>query len=461
MPHNPSMPEQIAQRVLGRVAALGGVNSAAQNGDLATAIGRVSEELSLVDRRVAEFVQAHHFRGVRGEKLRERVRQLPKDFPQPEDARPATGGNFTLKRSSGVDELACPPGSIRIANVRFPEVNYVNVDEALFEVGILQLTNVSFVCTTPGEPGTAGTGDVAMVMGSPSGAIIYARNFAGMLGHNAETDDEIIRRTERWLWSMAQSQLEAVISLTEVFRSQTDPTKIIGATPWTDIEHPGYSEVYLENGSAMQGFTRLANPRSGTIPVIPDGRRHLFTFDWPAATPPKLRITGSNGSTVGVYQINHGLWTAQEENGEMWIKRNSAGLGLTLEAGDTWETFGHYVYTGITVDVQRYYERYCAAMGTRIRARHGSPQAITISADAVVVEYPGLTKTKILDNTKVAIVAFVSRLKGGEPLKLFDLVPALQGKVKGLVNLIFDHGDLYAGGPNKKLVTSSALITLR
>lgn len=455
MPHVPSSPEQIAQRILARITAMGGANSAAQNGDLALAIGNVSEELSLADRRYGEFVKAHHFKDVTGPLLRERVAQLPKDFPPPRDAAEATGGNFTLKRSSSVGTVVCSPGSIRVSYNRQSNLVYSNVNDVTFTDGALQTTGNSFTCATPGVIGTAGAGDVGTVEKSPGGVVTYARNMAAMVGHDAESDEEIVRRAERWLWAQAQSQREAVIELTKAFRSQSDPTIIIGATVLTDIDRRGYTEVFVENGAAMVGFTRPAVPRTGIIPAVPTGRRHLFTFDYPAASPPKLRITGAN---PGVYTAIDGQWTAAEEDGTMWIRK---GATLVLTPGDTWETYGHHVYTGITVELQRYYERYCTMLGTRIRARHGSPQWISISADVVLVETPGNDRTKILARTKREIVYYTSLLAGGQTFVLYDLIPRLKARVPGLINIHFDHGDLYAGGPVKKLVTSDSLITLR
>lgn len=462
MPHNPSMPDDIARRILARTTTLGGANSAAQNGDLATVIGNASEELSIIDRRFYEdMVQAHYFKNSRGVVLRNRVAQLPKDFPPPRSASPATGGAVRLKRLTSVASATFAPGTIAISQRLQNNLIYKNADELTMDVGVLQLDNCSFVCATQGTAGSAGIGDVNVVDASPGDVITYARNLAAMVGVNEETDDEIARRAERWLWAQAQAQPEAVEILTKAFKSETDPTRISSAKCWTDIEHPGYSEVYLGNGAGMYGFTRPANSIFTTIPVIPAGRRHMFRFDFPAATPPKMRVTGP-GHAPYLYTYSNKGWTAQEETGEMVIRRNPEQYGLILNPGDVVETYGHSVYTGITVELQRYYNRFCAGLGTRIRARHGSPQFVSIMANVVIAPYPGGSRDQILAAIKRAIRAFMSQLEPGAPLILHDLHAALtQGRVRGLINIIFDHGDIYAGGDNKQLITTDTLIVLR
>lgn len=462
MPHVPSEPNEIAERILGRFTSLSGANTAAANADIAALIGRVSEEISIVDRRYAEFVLAHGFRGLTDAQADERVGQLPKDFPRRYDASRATGGSFMIRRLVATEEVVFEKGTIRASQRYDSKLVYTNNDQITMGIGVTGLTGLSFVCATPGSAGSVGVGDVSVVDSSPGNVIYFVRNMAGMVGVDTESTSELLRRAERWLWSLSATQREAVVVLLKNFRSQADPTVILEATAFFNPERRGYGEVYIENGSAMVGFTRPAVVRSGIIPTLPAGRQHIFHFDYPAVNSPRLRIKDTLGVVVGDYEASSLAWTAQEETGEMWIRRTPEQYGLdTLTPGYTWETYGHYVFWGITAEAQNYVNRYCTAFGSRVRVMHGTPQYISFYANAVIEEYPGRTRSQIMLDTKDAIISYTQRIPPGGALKIYDLIPELKARVRGLINLLPDHSDLYAWSPKHKLILTRSLIFLR
>lgn len=445
MPHVPSLPDQIARRVLARFTALTGASTANLNGEIATIIGLVSDELSLIDRTFSEeFVRAHWFEG-NPELVLQRLRDMPLRFPRPQPAKAAVGGAVTLTRASVTEEVTYPPNTIGIYDNETPDLLFLNTSPVLFNVGVGTVTDVMFASIVPGAQATKEIGTVRYVSFSMDGNIISAINTAAFVGRDAETVEQASSRARLWMASMAQSQKEALVSVARNFVDPSGAT-IINAHCANDPEVRGISYLTIDDGAGMVGYEADANTTTGRFADLVDGLRHLLMFsDYPAATNPKLRVDTTT------YTASNRAFTCLNETGELWLAPRPERFGMTFSPGDIWHIEGYRKYTGVIANLQKYVNRFCVASGGRCIVRPPVAQNVNISGIIVTGTGNGLVRSRILAACTRAATAYIRALNMGQPFLQHELHQELS-KVEGVRNYIPDQGDIYPGGPFYKLV---------
>lgn len=449
MPHVPSQPDEIAQRILARFTAISGADTANLNGDIATLIGVVAEELSLADRRFYEFSQAHYF-NTSGDLLLERIKQLPAGFKATLEATLPRGGNFTFTRSLTTNAQTYGVGTIRVADSYDSTKQFTNAEPVYFGAGVASVSGYSVVGTTPGSKGSSAAGAVRVVVSSPDGNIIGCNNYEPVIGLDAETESELKIRAAAWMAATTLCTGDAIREVALSFVSPTTGQRYKHAEVFRDPDRPGYTECVVSDGTAMVGISQTAQTYSGVLPPIGDNERWLLNFDFPALEPPNLKI----GNVT--YHPIVGRWTAIEELGEMWVAPWLWPTHTRPQPGDTWSITGHQVAKpGLFVELQDYLNRYCCVWGQRVRVMRAIPQYVTI--EATIVVDPTLTIFKrqdVIARAKEVTETFIADIPIGKPLINSDLNIALR-RIAGIVNVIFSTPDKYPGSPRHKLVAGT------
>lgn len=447
MAYTPRQPFEVLATLVARaISTSRKLTDVSEGGVLHSILGTVAEEVSSVERRIQEFVDSFFLSGV-GANLDRRLNDFPAGFPRRRQATNATGGAFRVERDVPTSAFVVPAGRLVVTASVAPQTAYTNTSPVVFQVGESAVNGVPFRALSPGSAGNLDQpGVIDTIVQGPS-AIVEVTNTSPVAGGtDEESSSALIARARRWIASLALTQREALEAVALNFQA-SDGTVLQHARIWGDPDMPGYSELVVDDGTGMQGYTRPANPVGGIVPIlIGPGNRYQFRFDAPAATPPQLRI---NSTLIGQSQ-----YLSQGEFGVLYLNDDSN----VAAPGDTWEVSGHLVYTGIIAELQAYLNRICAAAGTRVVVVPPIPQTVDLSA--VVVVAPGQNVLNIRSLVRRSIIAFIARLSPGEPLIMYRLIGALN-VLPGVVNVRFDQGDAYPGSLKHKLVATEAGITLR
>ena len=458
MPFNPRLPNEIRQSLVARVVATSPLTDVAEGGVLQTILGVVSDELAMLERRAFDMARSHGITDdVTGEMLRDRVDELPLNFPRPQGERTARGGNLYIVRTSTGSPLTIPAGSLEIGRQDDPTSVITNVAAFTFDVGESYMpqpgdNDITMIAKSPGEASNAPAGAYNVILTAPSTVISAVTQAAMTGGRRRETDAEVRYRALLWLSSLARSQPSALESWALSFVSSTGQTFLF-ARVMEDPDLPGFSYLVVDDGYGTVGYTQPALPRSGEVPTLDAGSRYTFHYDFPAVTAPRLTIT--RGSDSVTYDPPN-EWIAIEERGIMWTNTTLAALDIQPE--DTWTIQGHYVYTTAIAELQANVEASWRAAGTRVRVV--TPEVAYVSLSGNVVADQGYDLADVISRTKDAIVAHFVTLGLGGDLLMHRLHDDL-GNVAGLRNIVFDQGDKMAGSPRHRLTTLPGLLNLR
>jgi hypothetical protein len=447
--YTPRLAFEIMAELVARVVSTSRVLTDLSEGSvLGSILGSVAEEVSAVERRIQEFIDAYYLRGV-GANLDRRLRDFPAGFPKRRQATPATGGAFRIVRSTtaGTTSVAARGMLVAVSNKQ-PQVVYTNSVPFAIGSGATTAINVPFVALTPGEasnlaqPGMVDT----ILRGVPE--IVEVTNTLPMQGGtDRERDSDLRARAERWVASLALAQPEALEAVALNFQG-VDGTVLRHAAVWRDPDMPGYSELVVDDGTGMVGYTRTAATYSGTLPtLVGNGSRYILPVDGPVATPPIVSV-GGTVRPASSYRLQH-------DRGVVYLNKV---LPYTVAPGDAYSVGGHTVYTGIVAELQAYINAVCVAAGVTVRVVAPTPQRIQLSLN--MVGTAGTDLVALRATIRRAIVAFVARLAPGEPLLMYRLVGALNN-IPGVTNIVFDQSDVYPGSPKHKLTASLADIAVR
>lgn len=447
MPHVPSQPDEIAQRVLARFTAISGADTANLSGDIATLIGVVAEELSLADRRFYEFGQAYYF-DTFGNLLLERIKQLPPGFKPFMDSTLPRGGNVTFIRSLTTAAKTYATGTIRVADKDDATKQFTNAEAVVFAEGESTVTGYNLVGATPGTRGSSAAGAIRTVVSSSDNNIVGCNNLEPVLGQDAETEGSLKTRAGAWMASTTLSTGDAIREVALSYVSPTTGARYKHASVFRDAAHPGYTECVVSDGTAMAGITKTATSFSGVLPAIGENEQWLLNFDYPAVDAPTLKI----GNIT--YQPFTRRWTSVEEQGEMWVPPWLWPRGQRPTAGQTWTISGHRVAKpGLFTELQSYLNSFCCVWGQRVRLMRATPQEVTVRATIVVDPLVSIfDRSVVIERAKVVADTFIADIGIGEPLINSDLNIALR-RISPIINVIFETTDKYPGSPRHKLVT--------
>lgn len=449
--YTPRLAYEIMAELVARVISTSRVlTDLAEGSVLGSILGSVAEEVSAVERRIKEFVDAYFLQGV-GANLDRRLRDFPAGFPPRRGATPATGGAFRVVRDTAVGTLTIAPGGMLVQASSQPTVLYKNVTEIFIDVGETMALDIPFVALTPGALSNLAQPGLVDMMVRSAQTVIECTNTSVMAGGtDRERDDDLRERARRWIASLALSQNRALESVALNFQA-SDGTILTHARIWNDPDQRGYSELVVDDGSGMIGYTQPAATYSGTLPtLIGTGSRYTMAVDGPIATAPTVTIGGVVRSQA-TYRIQH-------ERNVLYLNRL---LPYTVTPGDAFSVGGHTKYVGIMAELQAYINAVCVSSGVTVRVAAPTIQYVSLSFN--MVGSAGMTVTTLNNlrtSVKRAIVAFIGRLPPGAPLLMYRLIGVLN-TIPGLVNIVFDQTDAYPGSPRHKLVARLADITGR
>lgn len=447
--YTPRLAFEIMAELVARVIATSRTLTDLSEGSvLGSILGSVAEEVSAVERRIQEYIDAYYLRGV-GANLDRRLRDFPPGFPARRGATPATGGAFRITRSTtaGTTSVAAR-GMLVSSSTSNPVVVYTNIAPFSIGPGDTFVSDVPFVALSPGTAGNLAQGGLidTIVRGLPE--IVEATNTLPMQGGNdRERDAELRARAQRWVASLALAQAEALEAVALNFQG-SDGVTLRHARLWADPDMRGYSELVVDDGTGMIGYTRPGATYSGNLPtLLGNGSRYTMPVDGPIATPPDVSVGGII-RPPSTYRLQH-------DRNIIYLNKV---LPYTVTPGDAYSVGGHMVYTGVLAELQAYINLVCVAAGVTVRVVAPTPQAVSLSLN--MVGQPGVDLVALRATVKRTIVSFVARLAPGDPLLIYRLVGALNN-LPGVRNIVFDQGDVYPGSPKHKLVASEAGITVR
>jgi len=329
-----------------------------------------------------------------------------------------------------------------------PGVTYTNLVPIIIGPGDTQALDIPFMAMSPGSVGNLPHPGIIDTIQRGLPEIVECTNMQPLAGGaDRERDEDLRRRAERWVGALALSQNEAIEAVALNFQA-SNGVVLQHARIWNDPDMRGYSELVVDDGTGMQGYTRVATTQTGVLPtLIGPGARYQLPFEFPAATVPVVRTGGVERPQTS--------YNAFHEFGYVMLNRS---LPYTVTPGDSWEVGGHLVYTGIIAELQAYINTICAAAGVRVRVVAPVPQPVQLSLNMTVA---GGTDIRALRATvRRAIVGFVARLAPGQPLIMYRLIGALN-TIPGVVNIVFDQTDLYPGSPKHKLVATLQGVSVR
>lgn len=449
MTFTPRIPPEILSQLLARVIASNeaGLTDVSEGGVLTTILGSVAQEFSNMDLRIYTLSQ-NFFMNLEGADLDRRIEEFPSSFARRLEAAAASGGSFRLARDPGVTEAQVIPARRLIVQASSnPNVTYTNVDSITFSTGESVTTGHTFVALTPGFIGNLSNPLAVDTVVQGFQNLLECTNMESVSGGSDRESDQVLRyRAKQWLASLALCQNSAMEVLARSFRDSNN-SGITHARMWNDPDMRGYSELVVDNGSAMSGMTETVLARDVLLPYLQgEGNRYLIYFQGPAVTSPSFYVNG--------VQLNPSLVHVIHEKGLAWLMPNAPA-----SEGDIVTVGTYQRYTGVMAELQNLLNETAIAAGTRVRVVPPTPHYIEISGDMTVVT--GSNLNALRERVKLAIQEFLRALAPGEPLFMYKLIGYLN-LIPGVLNIVFDQADQYPGSIRHKLtIRSTESVQLR
>ena len=452
MTFTPRIPPEILSQLLARVIATNeaGLTDVSEGGVLATILGSVAQEFSNLDLRVYNLSQSF-FLEAQGADLDRRIAEFPSAFARRLAPASASGGSFRLTRSDDLlsaQPLLVPARRLIVQASSNPTVSYTNVADIQFNAGEITTENHAFVALAPGSISNLSNSLAVDTIVSGYAQVIECTNMMAISGGKDLESDQVLRyRAQQWVASLALCQNNAMAILARSFRDSNN-AGLTHARMWNDPDMRGYSELVVDNGSAMAGQTTTTQERLITLPQLQgDGNRYVIFFQAPAVTSPTFYVNGVELPPSDVHVIH--------EKGIAWIKEFPS---IPVGPGDIVTVSAYERYTGTIEELQAVLNDTAIAAGTRVRVVPPTPQPIEISGDMTVVT--GSNLLTLRERVKLAIQEFLRALPPGEPLFMYKLIGYLN-LIPGVLNIVFDQTDMYPGSIRHKLTISVENIALR
>lgn len=384
--YRPKLPSDYDRELLAAIVAF--------NNSVDLEEGSVERQLSLgVARVLAKFdarlsaIARSHGLDTRGRYLDDVVAQIMAGRAISRKVASAASGNaMQFTRSSDVGTLVVPAGA-KVRSSADSTVEYITTQTITFAPGqtvypVSGGTPIAVTCTKLGSIGNARSGTVRTIVqgGGLPDDIVSVTNIESIGGgQDEERDESLIQRAKMLLAGIGRSSPAGLRSIALDY--------VRHASVFESSEMPGYTELVLGDPS-LAGQTRAAQVTSGTAG---DNGAAVLYFDGPAASEPLIAIDG----------VFRGLIENALPGAVVIHERGMVELlGTTLNPGQTWSIYGHQVYTGKVLEVQRLVEGsndaldvlsygYRAA-GTRVRVRHAIEQPFSLVCRAEFA--PGINR---------------------------------------------------------------------
>lgn len=465
MPNVPRTKDEILQGLAARTVALSRLTDVEPGGVAMSILGANAEEFELVGGELKAFRDAFSFINAIGSELDERLRDLPPGFQARLGPSAASGNAVRLRRSTTTGTLDVPAGA-SIAREDNPDLAYAITTAVQFADGEEYYPAAGssdpyahVVCTTRGSVGNAPSGTLNVPISLPNDIIAVDNPNPVGGGEDREKDSRLIQRALAYLSGLARVQTAAQLYLALTYES-SDGVRLRHVSAFEDPERPAYTELVIDDGSGMAGYTQAGPTVDGTIP--PSGIAILH-FDSPMVGPGFL-LERDQGSGFAPYTWSPGTappWSIVEERGVLYPQ-----VGV-FSAGDGWRISGYDVYTRIIRELQTLIEsdptdlfRVPGYRPSGGRVRVVAPTIQWVGVQLALVAEAGVNDLAALkQRVKDQVIAFLQALGPGEPLLLKRLTRAIMA-VRGVLNFeyVTPTGDVYPGDLRTVLRSSADLV---
>jgi hypothetical protein len=453
----PRIPPEILSELLARVIASNsaGLTDVSEGGVLTTILGSIAQEFSNMDLRISTLSQAF-FLNLSDADLDRRIEEFPSIFARRLPATAASGGSFRLTRSTDpttlVNGLIIPARVLVVQASSNPTVKYINAEAISFDPGSDSTEGHTFVSLTPGTISNLGNPLAVDVIVSGYEQVLTCTNMDPISGGLDREPDQVLRvRAQRWVASLALCQNNALEVLALSYRDN-DNAGFTHARMWNDPDMRGYSELVVDNGSGLVGFTTMTSERTITLPNLQgDGNRYLIYFEGPAAATPTFYVIRNS---VRV-QIPPSDIHVIHEQGIAWIRETPS---LSINAGDSIVIAPYPRFVRLIAELQAAINNTAVAAGTRVRVVPPVRQVVSFSGDMTVTT--GSDIRLLRERVSASIQEYLRALAPGEPLLMYRLIGYLN-LIPGVLNIVFDQTDVYPGSIRHKLVATPESINLR
>jgi hypothetical protein len=457
MTFSPRLPPDILTQLLARVIASNeaGITDVSEGGVLSTILGSVAQEFSNMDLRIYALSQSF-FLQLEGADLDRRIEEFPSSFARRLTAAAASGGNFTLTRDSIpatlVNAHVVPARTLIVQASSNPTVKYTNVASIVFEAGQNITEGHTFVALNPGTIGNISSPLAVDTILSGYAQVIACTNVDPITGGLDREPDQVLRvRAQRWIASLALCQNNALEVLALSYRDSNN-SGLTHARMWNDPDMRGYSELVVDNGSGMVGFTTTVPERTITLPNLQgDGNRYLLYFQGPAVVSPTFYVLRDSVRVEIPAADIHVL----HEQGLAWIRPQPS---VPVYPGDEIVIGAYPVFTSLISEIQDIINNTAVAAGTRVRIVPPVRQIVTFAGDMTVAT--GTDIRVMRERVAAAIQEYLRGLAPGEPLFIYRLIGYLN-LIPGVINIVFDQTDVYPGSIRHKLVTTAENVRMR
>ena len=424
--------------MVARVQARSRLNDVAEGSTLLFTLASVAEELGGVEIRLAGIRDSFAFDSVSGLDLDERVAELPPGFTPRLPAVSASGNVLTVSRIS-TDAIQVLPAGTVVGRSDDAKALYRTSVAMTFGIGIEVVGQIKVVAMSPGEAGNCNSGQINKTVSVPSWVRSVISSAPLSNGQASETDAQLRRRALLWLSSLARCQ-PAAMEYAALSFIGSDRTRFRYVRLYEDPTRPGYSEIIVDDGSALAGTVRPGRLVSGTIP---NGGIGLLWHEAPA-TAPIDRLTVLRGGVLTTIRAQVGNvvnFVSIPERGAIHIVKTSV-----FQAGDYWTIQNYNVFVGPPAELQRIIEGQTGdpsnpgfrALGTR--ARVTGPTTQDVALDLHIVPIQGVDLEALSAVIQNDAIRFIATLNPGEPLLIARLVDRLMD------NASLKNVHVYRGG---------------
>lgn len=432
---------------------------------LHTILTTVAEEFASTEYRLGEIRDSFYLEGASGADLDERVSELPVRSISRLPAAPASG-LVKLTRDSTTAEATINAGAL-FGRKDNSKIFYRLNSQLTFAIGESEKTSVAVTCTTNGEAGNAGTGQVAIIVSDPNIAtVINEGPITG--GLEEEGDDSLRSRAKAYLASLSRSQDLALEFEALNFVSE-DGKRFTVAKVVSDPQTPGYSELLVDDGTGLGAQLIPAfslNTYSLEVPDPTSRKLHTMQIDdaifasiepdEPTASGVSLVLLshdnrfGANpvlGQGDGAYLTEGVHYIAAPERGVVYFLDSaySNNTGVEFQEGDEvycppTRTYGSSASYRQIAELQRIIEGDPSnptaspglrAAGTRVRVLPAP--VILVSMEIRCLFQSGSDLEVSRSEVTVAAAEFINQLGPGEPLYSNRLLAHLINNVSSLI----------------------------
>lgn len=433
MAFEPRTTQVIRREVAGRIVARGPLTDISEGSALAHIAEAVAEEAANVEVRAARIRDSFYLEGAEGQDLDDRVSDLPPSGLSRQHASAGSGGSLSLVRADTTAEVTVPAGST-YGRTDNGAVLYRQIADATFLVGQDTLTEVAVVCLTVGLDGNCRAGQINRVLSAPG--VDRVTNTAPITNAQGEEQDEDLRaRARAYLSSLTGTTPAALEYLGRSFES-SNRARAAFARVFEDPTQPGYSELLIDDGSGLVGYTRPGVPVTGTVPA---GGPPVLWHEAPAVDPPDGVSVLSGGV---LRELLAEEYTSIPERGMIFVNEG------VLSPGDQWEIAKYRVFTGLPAEIQAAIEGNTSdplnspgyrAAGTRVRVQ--PPQVTLVDLYVNVVPIQGRDYEVVRADTKDAVIQYLATLGPGQPLYIARLVDRIMDNPDVLTVRLYSEPD--------------------